>query len=225
MKRALMISVLLFLAADSAKSQEKEAEDTGGTSVWRELFNGKNLKGWQANARPESFTVEDGILKVHGKNGMSHLFFVGDSGRDVAFKNFELAAVVRSQPNSNSGIFFHTGRELRKGKYLNKGYEVQLNSSRVEKRKTGSLYGIVDLKQSPVDETEWFEIRVRVEGNRIRVFVGGKEVIDYQEPSTPKREPARAKRLLDPDGGAIALQAHDPESIFYFREIRIRQLK
>lgn len=192
---------------------------------WRELFNGKDLNGWEANVRPESFTVEDGILKCHGKNGMSHLFFVGNSGQDIAFKYFELAAVVRSEPNSNSGIFFHTSRELRSGKYLNKGYEVQLNSSKVEKRKTGSLYGVLDLNKSPVDETEWFEIRLRVEGNRIQIFVGDEQVLDYTEPPTPIREPGRAKRLLDPAGGAIALQAHDPNSIFYFRQIRIRELK
>jgi hypothetical protein len=41
----------------------------------------------------------------------------------------------------------------------------------------------------------------------------------------PIREPARAKRLLDSGGGAIALQAHDPNSIFYFKQIRIREIK
>lgn len=194
-------------------------------SSWRELFNGRDLSGWKANTRPESFTVEDGLLKAHGRNGMSHLFFVGDDGQDVAFTNFELVAVVRSKPNSNSGIFFHTDRELRKGKYLNKGYEVQLNSSRKEKRKTGSLYGIVDLDKSPADETKWFEIRFRVEGKRIQVFVNDEQVVDYTEPANPDRQPSRAKRLIDPKGGALALQAHDPGSVFYFKRIRIRELE
>ena len=226
MKEVLLALFLLFLIADSVKSQNTTSSDIDRQdSAWRELFNGKDLSGWQANAHPESFTVEEGVLKLHGKNGMSHLFFVGDSGQDVAFKNFELVAVVRSKPGSNSGIFFHTGRELRKGKYLNKGYEVQLNSSNVEKRKTGSLYGIVDLNKSPVDETEWFEIRLRVDESRILVFVGDKRVIDYTEPTMPIREPARAKRLLDSGGGAIALQAHDPNSIFYFKQIRVREIK
>ena len=130
-----------------------------------------DLRGWEANDRPESFTVEDGLLKSHGKNGMSHLFVVDNAGQDVAFKDFELVVIARSEPNSNSGIFFPTDRELRGGKYLNKGYEVQLNSSPKEKRKTGSLYGVVDLDSSPVDETSWLEIRLRVDGKRIQVFV------------------------------------------------------
>jgi len=196
----------------------------GETTEWRDLLNGKDLTGWQTNTRPESFSVENGVLKVHGKNGMSHLFYVGEAGRDVIFKDFELTATVRSEPNSNSGIFFHTNRELRKGKYLNKGYEVQLNSSQVEKRKTGSLYGIVDLDTSPVDETEWFEIRVRVRGKRIQIDVNGMSVIDYTEPSNPQRPPGREKRLIDTNGGALAIQAHDPGSVFYFKQIRVREL-
>lgn len=196
------------------------ADDDG----WRELFNGKDLSGWEANVRPESFIVENGLLKAHGRNGMSHLFYVGEDGKDVAFKSFELIVITRSEPGSNSGIFFHTDRELRGGKYLHKGYEVQLNSSKKEKQKTGSLYGIKPLAESPVDESEWFELRVRVEGKRIRVHIEDKLVIDYTEPRNPKRQPNRVKRLIDPRGGALALQAHDPDSVFYFKQIRIREL-
>ena len=209
----------LILASVPSIAREDQASD-----YWVELFNGKDLAGWQANMHPESFSVEDGLLKAHGKGGMSHLFYVGDGDEDVIFKDFELIAVSRSEPNSNSGIFFHTDRELRKMKYLNKGYELQLNSSKREKRKTGSLYAIVDLKESAADETEWFETRLRVEGKRIQVFVDGKKVVDYTEPKNPQRQASRAKRLLSPQGGAIALQAHDPESVFYFRDIRIRRL-
>ena len=192
---------------------------------WLELFNGEDLSGWEANAHPESFSVADGAIKVHGQNGMAHLFYVGDTGEDVAFRNFELVAVVRSEPNSNSGIFFHTSRDVRDGKYLDKGYEVQLNSADNEKRKTGSLYDIADVAVSPVDETEWFEIRFRVEGKRIQVWTDGEQVIDYTEPDHPERKPSRAKRLIDPQGGAIALQAHDPGSVFYFKQIRVRELE
>ena len=191
---------------------------------WEVLFNGRDLEGWQANALADSFSVEDGVLKVHGKKGLSHLFFVGKQETDVHFKNFELIAEARSEPGSNSGIFFHTGRQLRMGVLLDKGYEVQLNSALAEKRKTGSLYDIVDLPESPVDESQWFEVRVRVEGKRIQVFLKGKQVIDYTEPPSPKRKSTRKHRLLDPNGGAIAIQAHDPKSVFYFRSIRIREL-
>jgi putative membrane-bound dehydrogenase-like protein len=192
---------------------------------WIDLFNGHDLTGWQANVKPESFSVVDGVLKVHGRNGMSHLFYTGDDSKDDAFINFELEAEVRAEPNSNSGIFFHTDRELRNRTYLNKGYEVQLNSTAKEKRKTGSLYAVVDLAKSPVDETKWFTLRFKVDGKHIEVWLNDEKVNDYTEPPNPERPASRAKRLIDPKGGAIAIQAHDPGSVFYFRSIRIRQLK
>jgi putative membrane-bound dehydrogenase-like protein len=192
---------------------------------WIELFNGRDLTGWQANRKPESFSVEDGLLKAHGRNGMSHLFYTGDDGTDDVFTNFEFEAEVRAEPNSNSGIFFHTDRELRKAKYLHKGYEVQLNSTAKEKRKTGSLYAVVDLAKSPVNETKWFTLRFKVDGKHIEVWLNGKKVTDYVEPTNPERPASRAKRLIDPNGGAIAIQAHDPGSVFYFRSIRVRRLK
>ena len=213
----LLTSVVMLNMAFLSRSTL--ADDTD----WLELFNGEDLAGWEANVHPESFSVENGLLKAHGKNGMSHLFYVGDTGSDVTFKDFELIAVVRSERNSNSGFFFHTSRELRGGKYLHKGYEVQLNSSKKEKQKTGSLYKIVQVKESPVEETEWFTIRIRVEEKRIQVFIDDQRVVDYTEPENPKRGPKRIKRLIDANGGAIAIQAHDPDSVFYFKTIRIRK--
>lgn len=195
---------------------------------WQALFNGRNLTGWEANADPGAFTVVDGAIKAHATHpsNRGHLFFVGDRREgEVKFRNFELVAVVRGEPNSNSGIFFHTDRATRDGVlHLRNGYEVQLNSSPQEKRKTGSLYAIVDLDKSPVDESNWFTVRIRVEGKRIRVWINDTQTVDYTEPEKPVRAKDRVGRLLRAEGGAIALQAHDDASTFYFREIRIRRL-
>ena len=208
------------------KLKQVSAHPTRNQSeTWIDLFNGKDLANWKANSRPESFSVENGLLKVHGINGISHLFYTDKNGEDVSFKNFELEATVRSEPNSNSGIFFHTNRTLRKKKYLDYGYEVQLNSAKKEKRKTGSLYGIVDLPSSPVDETQWFQVRIKVKAKRIQVFLNDTRVVDYTEPENPPRNANRRNRLLGPEGGAIAIQAHDPDSVFFFKSLRVRKLR
>ena len=109
-------------------------------------------------------------------------------------------------------------------KHLAKGYEIQLNSQRREKRKKGSLYAVVDLDQSPVDESQWFRVRITVKDKNIVVHLNDKKVIDYAEPANVQRPKERAGRVLDPKGGAIALQAHDPGSVFYFKDMRIREL-
>jgi hypothetical protein len=193
---------------------------------WQSLFNGKDLTGWRANVLPESFSVVEGAIRANATQESAHLCYVGDL-RDgfVRFKNFELEATCRSQPEANSGIFIHTDMTTRdKALHLAKGYEIQLNSQTREKRKTGSLYAVVDLDKSPVDESQWFRVRITVRDKRITVHLNDQPVIDYTEPEGVQRPPDRAGRLLDPRGGAIALQAHDPKSVFFFKDIRIRRL-
>jgi hypothetical protein len=214
--RTLVLFLIFSAAAIPARAND-----------WQPLFNGRDLAGWRANLDPAAFTVKDGILRLQASSQTrAHLFYVGDN-RDgfESFTNFELEAVVRAEPNSNGGIFVHTDETVRDAKqHLARGYEVQLNSSKTEKRKTGSLYAIVDLEQSPVDETRWFTVRIVVQDKRITVSLDGREVIDYTEPADVVRPKERAGRLFSKDGGAIALQAHDSGSVWYFKEVRVKRL-
>ncbi|MEM7144395.1 MAG: DUF1080 domain-containing protein [Verrucomicrobiota bacterium] len=195
---------------------------------WHTLFNGQDLTGWTSISDEPGFSVVDGTIRANASSEkLDHLFYTGDEGEElVRFKNFELELFARSEPNSNSGIFFHTDKTIsnKSRMFLGSGYEVQLNSTEKEKRKTGSLYDVVDLDESVVDETNWFRVNIVVNGKRIIVKIDGEQVIDYTEPENPKRSEKRRGRVLSPDGGAIALQAHDPDSTFYFKDIRIRRL-
>ncbi|WP_254506848.1 3-keto-disaccharide hydrolase [Anatilimnocola floriformis] len=198
-----------------------------GAEEWRALFNGKDLTGWRANNDPESFKVVDGVLRVQASGKTSaHLFVVDAEKKELErFKNFELEVVARAEPDSNGGIFVHTDMSTRDAQlHLAQGYEVQLNSSAKEKRKTGSLYAIVDRDESPVDETEWFTTKVVVRDKRITIAVNGKELVDYTEPADVERPKERAGRRFAADGNGIALQAHDAKSVWYFKEIRVRRL-
>ncbi len=215
MSHLTLISAVLLVA------QPTLADD------WQSLFNHKDLSGWRANNDPNSFSVADGVLRIQAAGDTSaHLFYVGNrrSGYE-SFRNFELEATVRAEANSNGGIFVHTDTSTRDAAlHLARGYEIQLNSSKKEKRKTGSLYAIVDFPKSPVDETNWFDIRVVVKGKRITISINGEEVVDYTEPDNVKRPAKRAGRLFSHNGGAIALQAHDKNSVWYFKDIRVKRL-
>jgi len=192
---------------------------------WRELFNGKDLQGWKANLYPDSWSVVDGAIRAHATKESSHLFVMTAQGEPARFKNFELEAVVRGEPNANSGIFVHTDLTTHsEAMRLSKGYEIQLNSTAKEKRKTGSLYGVVDLPTSPVDETKWFRVGIAVRGKRLTIQLEGKTVVDFTEAEPAAPVAGRPGRKLDPEGGAIALQAHDPTSVFYFKSVRVREL-
>lgn len=196
-------------------------------SPWRSLFNGKDLAGWKANQHPDSWQVVDGSIRANAKPQTSHLFFIGQPQTEPfeRFRNFVLEFETRAEGQSNSGLFFHTDFQAsNEGRRLDTGYELQLNSMDNEKRKTGSLYDVVDLDQSPVKETEWFHVRLIVRGNRIMIQINDTTTVDYQQPASPTRKPDRLGRVLQPQGGAFALQAHDPKSIFYFRKIRVKSL-
>ncbi len=217
----MKFSLLLLAVTLRVLSLGASADD------WVSLFNGKDLTGWKVNTQPEAFTVVDGTICAHATQPYSHLFYIGDGSPEAGrFKNFELEAVVRGAANSNSGIYFHTDITSGEGPRLTlkKGYEVQLNSAVKEKRKTGSLYAVADLAESPVDETQWFKVRFRVEGRRITVFINDRQTVDYTEKDGDVRPKGFEGRFLSADGGSIALQAHDPDSTFYFKEVRIRRL-
>ncbi len=194
---------------------------------WQTLFNGKDLTGWRPNFYPDSWSVVNGAIRAHATKSSSHLFYVGDkpAGGFVSFTNFVLELSARSEPNANSGIFLHTDYAApNAAHHLANGYEVQLNSTAKEKRKTGSLYAVVDLSASPVDESQWFRVGLTVNGKRITVQLNDQTVVDYTEPANVQRPTERTGRKLNPAGGAIALQAHDPGSTFYFKDIRIKRL-
>ena len=184
---------------------------------WVSVFDGKTTTGWKANEKPESFSVENGELRMKG--GMAHLFCEKEGYADL--KNFEFKAEVKTLPGANSGVFFHT--ENRGPGGLKKGYEAQINTSFVKDlRKTGSLVDVKDLDKSPVKDNEWFEFHLVVNGKKITVNINGEPVVEYTEEDKPVRKKGREERLLS--HGPIALQAHDPESTTYFRNIQIKKL-
>jgi hypothetical protein len=194
---------------------------------WRPLFNGRDLAGWRTIVHPDSFQVINGLLRAHctAPDQRSHLFYVDESGDSVNFKDFELVVVFRGEPSSNSGVFFHTDMSTRDSKlHLAKGYEVNMNNIPTEKQKTGSLYSVVTVNDPGVDDTKWTTLHLSVRGKRIVVKLNGKQVVDYTEPEDVQRPPKRRGRRIDPSGGAIAIQAHDPDSVYFFKEIRIREL-
>jgi len=194
---------------------------------WQTLFNGKDLTGWRANYYPDSWSVVDGAIRAHATAESSHLFYAGDrpKGKFVAYEDFVLELSARGERDSNSGIYFHTDYQtLNRRHHLANGYEVQLDSAPNAKRATGSLYAVVDLQKSAVDESRWFRVRITVKDKHIVIQIDDKTLVEYTEPANVKRETDKAGRKLNLSGGAIALQGHDPRSTFYFKNIRIKPL-
>lgn len=200
---ARLVAIPLVIAACSSGMHATASDG------WISLFDGQTLTGWRASETPGTFSVANGEIVVHGPR--SHLFYDGPVSNHE-FKDFELKADVMTKPGANSGIFVRT--TFQPTGFPSQGYEVQVNNSQSDWRRTGSLYAVRDVREAGKDN-EWFTMRTIVRGRRVQIFVGDKQTVDYTEPDTS------ATRLT---GGTIALQGHDPGSEVHFKNIMIKPL-
>ncbi len=205
----LLISVVILFSCETKQQ----------TTDWQTIFDGETLNGWQkAGENPESISVENGTIKCSGAR--SHLFYEGE------FKNFEFEAEIKAAEHSNSGIFIHT--KYQKEGWPENGYEIQVNNSyrgsvkHPERRKTASIYNIRNVYYPLANDNEWFKMRIKVVENFIEVFVNDVKVNEYIEPENAWRWKGGEKWKLGK--GTFALQAHDPKSTIWFRNIKMKVL-
>lgn len=203
---AAVIGIILS-SAEAASAQQSDGE-------WIPLFDGQTLNNWKASEHPETFSVVDGQIKVDGPR--AHLFYEGPV-ENHDFTNFGFKVDVKTTEGSNSGIYFHT--EYQDKGWPAKGYEVQVNNTDDDPRKTASLYAVKDImNDAPAEDGEWFTLHIKVQDKDVTVKLDGKTMIKYTEPEDVDRE----GRVLD--SGTFALQGHDPESVVYYKNIKVRPL-
>ncbi len=179
------------------------------------IFDGKTMTGWKtANEHTNTWTIKDGNFVAEGER--CHLFYVGDP---KPFKNFELKVDVMTATNSNGGIYFHTKyQEQGWPKY---GFETQVNNTHSDWKKTGSLYDVVNVKESAAKDYVYWTQHIIVQGNHVTIKVNGKTVMEYTEPADQKAGADFTRKL---DSGTFALQAHDPKSVIHYKNIRVKRL-
>lgn len=207
-----LLSLLSFFLLTVASAEEV---------VWHSLFDGTSLDGWRSNEEtPGVFTInEEGALAVEG--GRAHLFWEGTETVGAELTNFELQMQVMTTAGSNSGVFFHT--KFQKSGWPLVGLEAQVNSSHKDERKTGSIYAIKDvLNDAPSTDGEWFLYTILVQGPQVTILVDNVIVNRYLEPAAPKL--SKRSKHIRLGQGTFAIQAHDPKSKIYYKEIKLRLL-
>ncbi len=206
----LLGTLVMFAAAATARA---EVNGDG----WASLFDGKTLNGWKASENADSFSVRDGMIVASGPR--SHLFYVGPINNAV-FTDFELKVDVMTEPGANGGIYFHTGYQ--EEGWPTAGFEAQVNNTHKNKNRTGSLFAVQNVTKSPAADNVWFTEHIVVKGKHIVVKVDGKTVVDWTEPQTHEAPTAYPGRSVS--SGTFALQAHDPGSTVYYKNIRVKPL-
>ena len=208
---ALLACCTMVQLSRSTRADEPDLK-TGFVS----LFDGESLDGWRvAEENPESWKVVDGNLVCDGPR--CHLFYVGEQ---APFKNFHFVAEVMTTPGSNAGIYFHT--KYQPTGWPKYGYECQVNVSHTDPKKTSSLYGVENVADPGLKDNEWYTQEIIVQGRRVQLKVNGETLVDYTEAEGKQADSDQFERRLGE--GTFALQAHDPNSKVFFRNLRVKKL-
>jgi hypothetical protein len=207
--------------ATTKSAPAMSAPGTGLGSVDSEgftrIFDG-TWQDWRVNENTKAWTIVDGALRAQGDR--SHCFYFGPL---APFKDFELKVDVLTEPGANGGIYIHT-------KYQDSGwpwggYETQVNQTQGDWRKSGSVYAVQDVKEDAlkgvVKDNEWYTHHVVVKGGNIKIYLNGKLVNDFTEEAGRAAGKDFERKLGE---GTIGLQAHDPKSVVYYKNMRVKKL-
>lgn len=176
------------------------------------LFDGTSLNGWR-QAGPGSFTLDDdGTLTSSG--GMGLLWYA-----DRSFGSYSLKLDWKAAGDDNSGVFVGFPPSDDPWSAVDNGYEVQIDATDVPEKTTGSVYGFQSADLERRDRAlnppgEWNTYEIRVEGERLRVWLNGVKINDFTN-----TDPARSLR-----DGHLGIQNHGVEDQVSFRDVRIKEL-
>ena len=174
------------------------------------LFNGKNLDGWQAHGT-ENWYVANGEI-------------VSESGPDKAYgylsttsnyQDFELTLEFLQEANGNSGVFIRSGID---GVKIS-GWQVEVAPKGLHTGGVYESYGRGWLikpepeKEEVLKEGEWNELRIKVVGDKLTSWLNGTEMVNITDAKIGEGK------------GFIALQIHDGGGIkVRWRNIIIKEL-
>ena len=193
---------------------------------WRQLFNGKDLTGWQ-HVGEGSMAVENGMIVNTGKTGEGLLWWTGGK---IGSSVIRVVYRMKDKP-ANSGVFIRIPLKPRETSMpVHYGYESNIEPDPARWQEddyyaTGSLYGFTKVPRKPDSPgTGWNVMEITIDGPRTIVSVNNIVVTDYKE-GDPLRPPLKDDPLPGPrpDSGYIGIQNVGDEAI-YFKEIAVRPL-
>ena len=193
----LIISTIVPMAIGTSFAQVK-------------LFNGKDISGWKVHGT-EKWYVDKGELVCESGPDKQYGYLVSDK----EFKNFELKVEFKQESNGNSGVFFHCSIE---GTKIS-GWQAEvapLNKSTggiYESYGRGWLIKPEAAKEKFLKEGEWNTMVVRMEGNTVKTWLNGEQMIVLED------------EKIGSSVGKIALQIHDGGGVkVRWRKVEVKEL-
>lgn len=205
MKTLLTLSIMFALMLSCQQKAEKaeQAKETKKVE-WVSLFNGKNLDGWFVKGKAV-WDVRDGILT--GDGGMGHIY------TEAEVTDFEVKGTFRISENGNSGLYFRANPPQDNPDGWPTGYEAQIDNH--QEAHTGYIWKpgkpSAKAKKLITKDNEWFEMRVKMVGTHIHVWVNGELMTEYNDADFQK--------------GHFAIQGHNPGQIIEIKELLYYDIK
>ncbi|PRX43243.1 3-keto-disaccharide hydrolase [Salegentibacter salegens] len=175
-----------------------------------DLFNGKDLDGWQVYGT-EKWYVEDGLLVAESGPDAQY----GYLATEKEYKDFELEVEFLQEADGNSGVFFRSDIE---GTKIS-GWQVEVAPPELHTGGVYESYGRGWLikpegKEDVLNYGDWNKMKIRVEGDKVQTWLNGKEMVDFSD-----------EKIGDANG-KIAVQIHDGGGIkVFWRNIKIKKLE
>ena len=224
---------------------------------WEDLFNGKNLDGWEIKCLPEDrgkefWTAKNGVIECNSIGKPDHHYFWLMHKKEYADFNLLLKFQIFKSSTGNSGVQFRSrydsSEKAREGGWLN-GPQADIHPP--TPFRAGLIYdetdgvnrwiypSMPDWKISETDvpktalQTElvyadnnpdaWNTMEIICEGMKIRTFVNGKLVTNFD--ATGILDDAIHLEKNVGSSGQIALQLHSSDELFIrYKDIKIKKL-
>ena len=139
---------------------------------WIDLFNGKDLAGWQNADGKEpgaGWVVQDGAMVRQGGGG--------DIWTKQRFGDFVLDLEFKTE--GNSGVFIRTDNPK---DCVQTGIEMQVDRAggkqELGRNDVGSIYDCLAPSKNTVKDDDWNHVVLTVKGNLITIEINGEKVID-----------------------------------------------
>lgn len=219
MRRRICLSLLaagfwvgIFAVQAQDKKEAKVVPPREGKSETYDLFNGKDLEGWEGHEK--YWSVKDGVIVAKSTEPVGVSTYLLTKKKYTDFRLTGSAKLVESEMHSGFALWGKVFPE-RGDKYTYKGHLVMFPSG----WGFWDLYGRegkLGVDPAPAKKVgkqhDWNDMEVLAQGNRIRFVVNGTLVADWRDP-----EP---ERILE---GPIGLQLHSnkvPQEI-HFKNLKI----
>lgn len=209
-----------------------------GSAQERQLFNGKDLTGWEGN--PKSWSVKDGAIVgvTTDDEPLPHNQFLIWRGGTV--KNFELTAKIR-QSGNNSGLQYRSKERKDVGPWSIGGYQcdvhptpannamlydeggrtiIATNGQTVIIDKDGQKWLVKESEPVEVNVADWNEYTVIARGNHLIHKLNGKVVADVTDHQESERELEGLLAIQIHRGPAMKVEVKD----IVFRELPAGEL-